>query len=164
MQEDGLRGSKYCAQVLEVRQLAALVQYNELHEEGTDEDGRQILTEYVAHGLILPVPAPPPPGWLEAVEIETLLEVLYEGGWYVIATPLPSLRSRSPPSFPSAAFPSAAFPPPSPPPPSLPPPSPPPPSPQVARLAHTAPEGKERAHLPNQDGHQPDVGEHRVVG
>ena len=125
MQEDGLRGSKYCAQVLEVRQLAALVQYNELHEEGTDEDGRQILTEYVAHGLISPVPAPPPPGWLEAVEIETLLEVLYEGGWYVIATPLPppfpplplppllplcrlSLR-RLPPSVTSASLTSASL-------------------------------------------------------
>ena len=83
MQEDGLRGSKYGAQVLEVRQLAALVQYDELLEEGTDEDGRQIkLTEYVAHSGIFPVPAPPPPDWLETVELESPLEVLHEDGWY----------------------------------------------------------------------------------
>jgi hypothetical protein len=90
MQEDGLRGSKYGGLVLEVRQLAALVQYDELLEEGTDEDGRQIkLTEYVAHGGIFPVPAAPLPEWLEAVELETPLEVLHEDGWSAFAPPPP---------------------------------------------------------------------------
>jgi len=117
MQEDGLRGSKYGGLVLEVRQLAALVQYDELLEEGTDEDGRQIkLTEYVAHGGIFPVPAPPLPEWLEAVELETPLEVLHEDGWSAFAPPPPPpsppphlpLTSPSSPSAASAALPSTS--------------------------------------------------------
>ena len=51
MSEDVLRGSKYGATVLEVRQLSALVQYEELLEEGADEEEPALLTTTTSQKL-----------------------------------------------------------------------------------------------------------------
>ena len=77
LDEEGLRGSRYGATVIDVRGERALVE----HREFVDEQGKPEREWYALDSLLRP-PQPPPPGWIAALRPGDSAEILHEGGWW----------------------------------------------------------------------------------
>lgn len=81
MHEEGLRGSRYTAHVLRVKQSHALVEFEAFASEHAQDEQLQ---EWVAVEQLLPRPPPPPPEWWTGVHEGDTLELFHEDGWWEV--------------------------------------------------------------------------------
>jgi len=110
MTEDGLEGSRFVADVLQLRgrggKREALVQYHALFDDpeaqgqeegagaggdggdggdgGENAESTVLLREWVSASSLAPPPPPPPSGWHKALKCGDACEALHEGGWWQV--------------------------------------------------------------------------------
>ena len=108
MEEEGLHESRYLAQILDVRDDQAFVEFPAFYAEEDDEENaggnseaavegeenKKLLTDWVALSQLWPPPPPPPPDFFERLSIDEPLEVYHEEGWWEVSL----LRSRTAPN------------------------------------------------------------------
>jgi len=115
MHEEGLEGSRFVVDVLELRgkgaKREAYVQYHALFDEfpvGSDETDETsleeppLLREWVSATVLRPPPPPPPPGWHRNLKTGDAAEAQHEGGWWqvTVQSRLPgNARLQEPPRF-----------------------------------------------------------------
>jgi hypothetical protein len=101
MHEEGLEGSRFVVDVLELRgkgaKREAYVQYHALFDEypvGSDENSLEeppLLREWVSATVLRPPPPAPPPGWHRNLKTGDAAEAQHEGGWWQV-----TVQSRLP--------------------------------------------------------------------
>jgi hypothetical protein len=107
--EEGLIGSRFAADVLEVRgkgkKREARVQYHALFDdaaEGGANSGDVLLREWVRASALAPPPALPPVNWHCNLKQGDEVEAFHEGGWWKVVVQSrvqTNKRSKDPPQF-----------------------------------------------------------------
>ena len=118
--EEGLAGSRFVADVLELRgrgaKREAHVQYHSLYDDAEDDGGEGggaeggaedgggdiLLREWVSVSSLASPPPPPPPNWQRTLKTGDECDALHEGGWWpaTVVSKLPgSAKNKEPPKF-----------------------------------------------------------------
>ena len=84
MNEDGLRGSRYCAKVLAVKGDSVHIEHYSFNEEAEDGAEGALLREWCPKAALTPVPPPPPSDFLTKLCAGMSLEVHHEDGWWAV--------------------------------------------------------------------------------
>ena len=107
LHDEGLEGSRFSADVLELRgkgkKREAHVQYHALFDEPEgSEGGEMLLREWVSASELEPPPPPPPSSWYRNLKAGDEAEAQHEGGWWqvTVRARVPgNVRLKEPPQF-----------------------------------------------------------------